>query len=253
MKRRRLLPSMLSLVMLVTCLTIPAFASTGNHEEKESFDVWSLETLPTGEAYAYHAESGKKIIGVWEYNSTGQLVEVPLSEYVQSQNAPNMVIQEVRNTDEFEPNEPRQDYGWVREYHETSTSNVEGTPVKVSADMTGSGWITHTERSSVTDSFGGDLSINTTLKNLIKLGATFSWNSSVTVEETNSYTFHVPAGEVGYVQFVPYMNRTDGEVYDVYYAPFVEPTYMYIGDAYGLSPIERSNGMADGRFELALR
>ena len=103
---------------------------------------------------------------------------------------------------------------------------------------------------TVTESYGGSFTLSATAKNAISDSAGFTWNRSLAINSTFSVTYDVPDGQIGYIEFVPYLNKITGSLYEA----FSDPTtgymsdYVYKGQAWGTCPIRLVTGFADGLF-----
>lgn len=238
---------------LLTSCTIPASATlkTANADSLPSAN-WSLKTFPSGEKYLYNENTGDTVVKAFCYTQDGEFVELTLQEYLQIKNS----VPYVATNPEHDTNNICEvaavSSTWYYDYREARAYVGQGDPCIVSSDVRGPGTIQHTQSATIEHSFGGSATIDGTTKNLIQLGASFDWHTSLASETSNSYTFDVPSGNIGYIQFTPYLNITEGDLYMVSVLPgIIDETYM--GEAWGASPIKTSGGFAYGIFELMLK
>lgn len=259
---KRLGISLLTVLMLVSMCPWVTAANINSAPSAEQSSLLEIKSFPSGEKYVYNHATGEIIAKAFTYNEAGELVELDVEEYVAiktsqptisgSSVSPEMVDTAVLPPDgSFETGTNSVGYSYVYDFRETTTHTRLGDPVKVSADMKGPGYISYFTSTSVNETFGGGLSLSLTIKNAIKIGASFDWNASLTTRTTIGYTYSVPAGYTGYVQFTPYYNVTVGDLYYLTITPFdIIETNM--GEVWGASPKELPSGLADGIYELKL-
>ena len=252
----------LSLVLTATIIFSMnsfAFAADQSDQTKSLESVWVLKTFESGDKYLYNSNSGQMIVKAYTYDETGTLVEIDLNDYLDIKNSlldvANLPTQisgvsiPLENDKELSY---ASDYSWVPSYRETNTYIGLGEPVKVTGDVVGPATVSHFNSSTVSHSFGGDVGMTLGIQSAIQASASFSWNVSLESEVSNGYAFPVPEGEIGYVQFTPYLNVTVGDLYYIYMAPFVYDE-VYIGEVWGSSPKQIAGGFADGAYELILK
>lgn len=246
-------------VVLSLSLTAPACASCISNPEMQASTTpaqnasrFSLETSSAGEQYLLNETTGEKTIAAYAYNEDGELVKISLSDCKRiKESSPalpsdNVPTSQAKAADLILPN------AITYRYVEKSSYVESGTPIKVSADMRGPGKITTIQATTVSCSFGGDISLTGTIKKKIELGASFAWNASLSTEASNSYEFDpIPAGEIGYVQFIPYYNVSIGDLYQGNSESSLPDTYK--GEVWGQSPKKLASGLADGLYELVIK
>ncbi|NGM84438.1 hypothetical protein G5B47_18670 [Paenibacillus sp. 7124] len=89
---------------------------------------------------------------------------------------------------------------------------------------------------------GQSFSANATteaIKSAIKLGASFTWNSSATI--TTTYTLTVPGGKSGEIRFMPLFNKTTGTL-----RGYVNGQLVGSETTSGYSPVKLATGMLAG-------
>ena len=255
---KKVLSLILTLAMIFAlCLPVSA-ASFSEMEETNSESQWVLKTAESGEEYILNRSSGEIIAKVFSYNEFGELVEMDLSEYLVLKNSlPCVTSRSLNTTGTLSPYKDNTSSSaakntWIYDYRETSTTVEFGTPVKVTQDIRGPGKVSHFTSTTIEHSFGGDVSIVGAMKNVIQLGASFDWHISLASETSNGYEFDVPRGYIGYIQFTPYLNVTEGDLYYLY-SDILFQDEIYLGEVWGSAPREIEGGFADGLFELILR
>lgn len=254
----------ISLLLLSLSLMIPVFASNTPEPSPSNQEIqastppvqqasrFSLQTSSAGTQYLLNATTGEKVIQAFAYNEAGELVAIPLSEYKRIRDSMQDLPLADNTSQQFEletyPTSPR---AITNTYIERMSYVIEGAPLKVSADMRGPGRITTVQAVSLTSSFGGDIGVTIYLEDLIAAGASFTWNSTATSEASNSYEFDpIPAGSIGYVNFIPYFNVSEGDLYQIRSESSLPPRYL--GYVWGQSPKTTATGFADGLFELII-
>ena len=254
--KKKLSTLILSVVLLITCCVFPGYAATNTGQDVEkSAGVWVLEYDSDGEAYIRNKLTNERIVEAVRCNADGELEELDIEDYVQIKNSLSiddsaLESNSMNNALLGNDIEPMSDSGWMYLYEETRNYVALGTPIKVSADLRGPGTIFHLDVRTIQHSFGGDVNVPID-QTAITIGAGFSWNVSAKTTTSNGYVYPVPSGELGYIQFTPYLNVTEGDLYHIYAAPFV---YLenYLGKVWGKSP-RKYGDLADGIYELVLR
>lgn len=140
---------------------------------------------------------------------------------------------------------------FIYNYHEEEKSQVNGSPQKASADSIG-GTIQTGYSVTVSESFGGNISISTAVKEAITISASFNWTKSASTSSSFSVTYTVPEGKTGYVQFTPYLMYTKGTMLEKKYLDGV----LLSSNSYsvwGRTPKTLPSGLADGRYELVIK
>ncbi|WP_066196143.1 DUF6060 domain-containing protein [Gracilibacillus timonensis] len=144
---------------------------------------------------------------------------------------------EIVKNEEISPNA----LPFVYVFNQTGTLNRIGSSKKVSADLAcpSSG-----SDCSISVSKGWSISESFSLNYghpVIRAGASFSWNKSVT--RSTSYNMTIPSGKNGHVRFFPYLNRTYGYVKTYNGNTVISNRYVYAD-----SPKKTANGQPDGTF-----
>jgi hypothetical protein len=249
MKNRKFIAILLVLALAVCVFPISAFA-----ENIPEANTWSIETSPSGEKYLFNKLTGEKTIAAYRPDDKGNLVEVSLEECLEIKNSMMRVSgtsAALADNNYVAPDSANYETV-IYDYRQSSTSVGYGTPIKVSADVTGPATISYLTSKTVSCSFGGGISLSAAMQNAIKSGASFSWNTSLSTASSLSYSFSVPSGRTGYIQFTPYLNVTSGNLYQIYVSSY-GTTETNLGSVWGKSPKSLSNGFADGLYELVTR
>lgn len=251
---KRVISFMLVLTMAFALWSPVSAATVPNAQETNSLSPWILEESDSGDEYLLNPSSGEIIAKAFGYNAMGELVEIDLKDYLVLKNSLPHIESMESSTDPLTPSVTSSGVvaTWIYDYRETRTYNGIGDPIKVSADMKGPGSISHFNATTIEHSFGGEVGLTWTMISDIQLGASFDWHKSLSSETSNGYTYEVPAGRTGYIQFTPYLSVTVGGMYHVYIAPLVTNEY-YVGEVWGATPKEIAGGFADGLFELVLK
>lgn len=99
-----------------------------------------------------------------------------------------------------------------------SKSSYYAGRVRVTPYVKGPATITYGQSSTVSESFGGNISISASVKGMIiaQAGAQFgvTWNSTASSSSTFSTSFSIPSGKTGAVYFRAKMIRVSGSYYD---------------------------------------
>lgn len=244
MKMTRFFTVLLILVMLATN-SISAFASNSITQ-----DDWVLNSdLATNEVYIQNVKTGEKIYHAFKFDASGNLVPKDLTEYVIELNNYEIVPEPLSTNGIITPLSPTT-YDLPR-FVRTGTSKVNGSPVKVTADVLGPASLAYGNSSTITNSFSVAPGITGEITSKIKLSANFTWVNSASTNTVFGVTFPVSANKKGYVQFTPYLNKVSGDSYmDTYNTANILVKSVYCGISHGYSPILLSNGFADGIFAL---
>jgi len=104
---------------------------------------------------------------------------------------------------------------------------------------------------TTTESFGGNTSITAEISKAIKLGATFTWNTTSASAIGVGFTWPITSGKNGYIKFTPYLDVTVGNLsmffYD--YATGVSG-FLDVGEVWGASPRKLPSGFTNGLYEV---
>lgn len=246
--KKRLTALLTSLIIMMNLVLFPTYASSIT--PIQAVPELSLETTSTGEQYLLNETTGEKIIKAYTYNKDGTLFEIPLTEYQRIINSTPKIPSSNSNDISFK-SESELLRALTYRYDETSSYVALGTPLKVSSELKGPGEVSISHSSTVSCSFGGDVSVSSTIKKKIQAAASFSWNVSLATEVSDTYTFPVPAGKIGYIQFTPYFDVTVGDLYQGHSESSLADRFL--GEVWGKSPQKIDTGFANGLFELVTR
>lgn len=139
-----------------------------------------------------------------------------------------------------------------------TTKRVNGGIRKVTQDYKGPTELSLVTSVTITDSYGctgsggAAISLSSKAKTTISASASFSWNYSLATGTSVESSYCVSAGKTGHIEFIPYLNQINGDLYEAFSDPVTGFTtdYVYKGKAWGRSPIQLPNGLADGLFYL---
>lgn len=229
-------------------------------------ETWELILDENGNEIL-QSNTGAIIREASQFNEVGELVSVPLNEYldimnnesINSQNIIDPISDRALNNPEDKqvkeiksPNEV-----WKYRYKQTSVSNPYGRAVKVSPDVAGGhngATISYGYNELIGATYGGQASANVNVKKALTAGVNFTWNYSATTNTSFGVTYKVSPNKVGYVQFKPRVTYTKGDSYrDVYNGAGIKIRTDNLGRAEGTSPKKLNNGFADGIFSLVER
>ena len=128
----------------------------------------------------------------------------------------------------------------------TSSSVVEGSKQKITADFVGPCTIAYGESITKTGSITGNLSAEIQKKIFNKIKATISisiaWSSSTS--KTFSTTYPVPNNKTGAIYFTPYLSKSNVKYYD---------DNGNLHNVVAIFPVTTSAGFIDGKYELILK
>ena len=246
MKKKIMSIALVILLMFTLCST--AFAA----DASDSSAIWVLKRSDSGEEYLYNRVTGEIIIQAFGYNDDGELVELDLKEHLKTKNPAAGIQPTLQPTNS---NVIMRDPSYSSSYYDYRESNYRrmlGNTIKVSADVDGPGSISYLITNTISHSYGGSVSITASILSAIQSGVSFDWNTSLSTSVSAGYSFDVPAGRRGYVQFTPYVDYSIGSLYLVSVAPFYQEETM-VGQVWYTSPVKLANGIADGVYELVLR
>lgn len=225
----------------------------------EMIEIWVVNVDDNDNIYLLNMETYEVILEAMRFNNDGDLEHINLIEYAQEINYINFRMNQLINKPETKNSgyDDNKNFRvipiWADIYTETSQWIGLGDPIRVTAFCVGC-HISTTQSASISQSFGGTISLNATLRDRISTGASFSWNSSATRSSTSSYSWQVPTNMTGHIEFTPRLNVTQGVITRVFtWPPFMDTTLEYRGSVWGASPIRLSNGQADGTFRLVYR
>lgn len=220
------------------------------HQEKQITGIWYLKKLDNGDIVLQNDATGKTIIDAFRFTENGMQVPVDLQVYANELN--NAIMQEatLKEISAFTPDIVPQGRPstFAYTFEQSSADKTLGTAVKITADIKGPASVSYGESVTVSDSFGGDISINAKIEDAIEGGASFTWENSLSSSAQFSVTYSIPAGKTGYIQFTPYYNLSTGTIVRRLYSPSLVKTERFKG--WGRSPIKLSTGFADGIYAL---
>lgn len=220
--------------------------ATGNNNG----DVWTIKKSDNS-IYLQNQETGEIIAEASELDSAGHLIKIDLVAYANQLNTKPKVPDSPSCASFVSEHQVRRTsitYSYREDYSYVGL----GSGVKVSPDVVGPATVTYGESTSITESFGGEVSIVASIKTKIQAGASFNWNTSLQSGSQFSAGFSVPSGKTGYIQFRPKYNVTEGTLTQyVRTDSILDDVYTF--DVWGRCPIKLATGFADGVYELVLR
>lgn len=243
--------------LLLVCILPSVCAASpppdGDVDPNEGRAPWVLRS-ENGKEYLYNPATDETIPEAYRYVDD-HAVPLPLQELLQvlnaslAERAADLSV-ETPTSNSAETNRRAPVYFY--RFEETSTRKIEGDSEKVCADVAGPAELTVGISITVTESYGGGFSLSASAKNEISGSASFTWNRSLATNTSFETTHHVPAGSMGHVEFVPYLNKTTGKLYQATSDPTTGfmSDYVYQGVVWGTSPIRLSSGFADGCYYL---
>lgn len=248
------------ILMIFVCLTSNAIVAD---ESINTEGKWEVATNAQGEEYLRNSLTDEEILVAFRIDEEGDIVYLDLYEHAHKLNnmpraSEGLLITDDGNyQEEYYGEDPNliNPYAVVTKYFENRTYIGLGSATKVTPDVRGPAQLNVTISRTITNSFGGDIGITSSISQAISSGASFTWHRSLGSSTSIGTTFSVPANKIGYVQFTPYLNVTVGDVYRYHYTL---PLYIlirqeYVGGAWGGSPIRLAGGYADGIYELKVK
>lgn len=213
---------------------------------------WVLRS-ENGREYLYNPATDETISEAYRYVDD-HAVPLPLQELLQALNASlaERAAASVETPTSNSAETDRRAPVYFYRFEETSTRKIDGAPEKVCPDVVGPAELTTGISITVTESYGGGFSLSASAKNEISSSASFTWNRSLATNASFETTHYVPAGSMGHVEFMPYLNETTGKLYQATSDPTTGfmSNYVYQGVVWGASPIRLARGFADGRYYL---
>lgn len=233
--------------LLVITLILPIQAQAAEHNNKEVWDV----KRSVNSIYLQNRITGEVIVDAFELDNTGRFVKIDLIAYADQLNTMPHVSNDTTFTDiVVEPPESRTSISYT--YDEDYNYIGLGSAIKVTSDVVGPATISYGESVSITQSFGGEISIQGTIKRAIQLGATFNWNTSVSSSAQFSVSYEIPSGRTGYIQFRPRYHVTEGTLTQYITTDSVSSVNDTF-NVWGQCPVKLASGFADGIYERVLR
>lgn len=254
MKRKILSFISVMLIALFTCSMIPSYAvSPSSVGARNDTGYWNVLVQPNGELYLENSQTHEQIYEAFHIDEHGNKVSVSLIEYARVVND-YLEIQQISQVQSDGETIAPSAIGPVTVNTYTPdgpAKKITGDPIKVTPDFKGPATMNYAESHTVSDSFGGNISITADIKKLIKAGVTFSWNTTASSSTSFGGTFTVPEGKIGYIQFSPYFNYTTGTLNQK-----VFQNNTLISDknysAWGYSPVKVGD-FADGLYAPVFR
>jgi len=206
--------------------------------------------------YVLKHETGEKVYEAFEIDSSGQKIDIPLDEYIIRQESALTIEESQENDLENTLNENIIATSFSPDYFvkiryggQDGNTKVNGTRLKVTADLRGPATVSVVETKTFTESFSGTYGY--ALGEEIKYNASFQWVKSVANAKSLSYSLKIDSGKIGYIAFTPYINKTWGKSYiDTYNMVNQRIKSEYAGLVYGYSPKKTDFGFADGLYEV---
>ena len=244
--------------LLLVC-TLPSVCAApppdGDVDPNEGRAPWVLRS-ENGREFLYNPATDETISQAYRYVDD-HAVPLPLQELLQvlnaslAERAAASVEAPTSNSAEADRRAPVYFY----RFEETSTQKINGAPETVCPDVVGPAEITTGISITVTESYGGGFSLSASAKNEISGSASFTWNRSLATNTSFETTHYVPAGSMGHVEFVPYLNKTTGKLYQETSDPTTGfmSDYVYQWVVWVTSPIRLTTGFASGCYYLVTR
>ena len=254
-KRNSLLNKLITIMALVILVSTTNLITLAAAPPENG--TWEVALDEMGEIYLKNTNTGENMVAAYTINENGDIVYYDLTEYANHLNSMAGEYQQNRSTLKFPitGNEDTKiiafaDPAPTYTYAETRTYTGLAPTEKVTPDYTGPCTITLVNSVTTTEGFGGSLSGNADVAKSIKLGASFTWNTSSASATSVSGTWSVPAGKKGYIQFTPYLNVSVGNVTMYYWVGGVFKT-LDMGENWGSSPKKVGN-FTDGNYEIII-
>lgn len=232
----------LSFVLALCFINIQVFAAAPQ-------DYWYATADQNGAIVLHNDATGETITDAFRFTETGERVPVDLQLYASELNESIEINSTMEKIMVFSSDTVlRGPSTYVYTFEESSTEKKLGTAIKVTSDIEGPATVTYGESATITDSFGGNISINEKIEDAIEVGASFTWNKSLASSAQFSVAYDVPVGRTGYIKFTPYYNISSGTIVRRLYSPSLVKTDRFPG--WGKSPIKLATGFADGVYAL---
>lgn len=202
--------------------------------------------------------TGEKIIDAFQIDSNGEYLYLDLVNYANILNNSPKIKQDkpeqisLKTIQEGEEVSPQSEVNIIFTYRETNTYVGLGSAIKVTPDVVGPTQLSYGESVSISESYGGDISITYAIKQKINAGASFNWNKTTTTASNFGFSYEIPDGKTGYIQFRPRFNVTEGIITETVYSSLGGIIDTYEFNAWGQCGIKLSTGFADGVYERVL-
>ena len=223
---------------------------------------WTVHTVD-GKTFLYNAYSNKKILQVFGYIENGDLVEADLVEYARllNESAKQRKIEQELSLSGSDVDVGADENGmnsnsfYIYQFRKAGEPyNATGTPVQVSQGIRAPGKISIGYSVAITESFGGNFNFGADVKESVRVGAGFTWSTSLATTANFEEEFEATEPGVYCVEFVPIYKKIDGYLYRA----LTNPTTGFVGEftlaekttIWGKSPIKLPNGLPQGFFQL---
>lgn len=225
-------------------------------------DRWVVMKDVNNENYILDYNTGEKTFAAYCFDKNGNMIKKDLNEYAKELNIGSKIEVVDNNTIETNNDLPNISSKAVTQsttyyYNRTRVTNIKGTPVRVSTDYkTGDapGTINVGYTKTISDSYSIPASLTFSLmQDKIKAQAGFTWVHNVSTATSLSASLPIPANKTSYLQFTPYLKRTEGTGYYVIRYSNGNTTTSSKYNVSGTSPIKLPNGSADGIYEVKSR
>ncbi len=257
------LRKVLSVILLITIMAsncLYTFAADKDNKDNNNELMMKVDK-ETGKEYIEIASNGGKIYEAFQYDQEGNLVPIELREYIQIVNDGKKVKEKIKDSkneatvelssDKNPPTQTSPLTYTVSRFIKKGSGRTTGNAVKVTADVQGPGSVSYGLSASISNSFSLATGVSYDITEKIKANAGFTWVNSTSNNTVFGVTYNIPDGKKGYVQFTPYLNMVYGDSYmDTYNTAGILISSKSCGTSYGYSPINLSNGYADGLFAL---
>lgn len=243
----------LSLTILFT-LSSPAFAVENSPQIQNSQrENWIVAFAKDGSIYLENETTGEIIVSAFRIDENGIEQPVNLVDYANELNTIS-IIPTIDSVNEQTDVMPRKGTTVTYNYKEKTSYKGIGTGMKVTPDVVGPATITYGESVSVSEQFGGGITISAEIKKAITTEASFAWNVELSSSANFTVSKDIVAGRTGYVEFRPYLNVTKGTLTKkVIHVPEGVVVSSTDYDAWGQCPIRLSSGFADGIYDVRYR
>ena len=257
MKNKKKYLSVLLTLALILTTSFTVFAADYSSNENNQ-GIWEVITNADGNTYLENTQTHEIMAKAFKLDTSGNPVILDLTEYAQflNQSTPILPATQEQSITQKQPEATDGSVQAVITYAYTFEESESylgiGTAKKVTPDVKGPATISYGQSVTITDSFGGDLSITGSIKKAIEIGASFGWEHSFASDTTFGLEYDIPSGKTGYVQFKPYYNVSLGILNEkIFYDLHLMHDNYY--DAWGQCPVETSTGFADGVYELIIK
>lgn len=242
----------LALAMIMS-MPISAFAVDFDQtdEEQDYYEEWSVESEEDGSIYIQNDATGETIVYAFRIDENGDEQPIDLADYACELNAASRLNQTIESSNEVaDDSVQRKPSAVTYAYEESLSYRVVGNGIKVTPEVPGPASLSYGESVTVSEQFGGGISISAQVEEAITAGASFTWNKQLSTSSTFTVTKEIPAGRTGYMEFRPYFNATTGTLTRmiVHIPGGVVSSTDY--NAWGRSPIILATGFADGIYDV---